>query len=530
MPVEDVSMSPKDVESGPPQGEPAARPRWQRLLGLRRRKSRLLPFGLTKWGMALVALLVIGGGMAGVAEYTMQPDFCRSCHIMEPYYIAWHQSTHRDVSCMDCHFEPGLQNTLKGKWKASAQAVKYLTNTYGSKPHAEIRDESCMREGCHARRLLEGKVLWTVPRQRGGKLTIRFDHAPHLEKERRGKHLRCVSCHSQLVQGQHLVVTLDTCFLCHFKGLEHGRKDETLGGCRACHDAPKEKIQLATGIFDHGEYLRRNVGCENCHGEVVKGDGAVPRQACWTCHNQPAQIARYGETAFVHDNHVNRHKVECSNCHIQIEHHLTAGAGFLASPAEMHAPTSSRRCTQCHERTHAGPAELYRGTGGVGVPDMPSPMYRTQVDCIACHKSRKLPGDAAEVAGQTFLAVQDSCNSCHGTKYQNRLAEWRKAVSDKLALAEAAYGKTRLAAETATLAGEPQLRVRRLLDDAAHNIRLVKLGYGVHNVNYATAVLNVAIDRCRLADEILPGTGAASRPAPGATAGPTTAPAARGKL
>jgi hypothetical protein len=41
-----------------------------------------------------------------------------------------------------------------------------------------------------------------------------------------------------------------------------------------------------------------------------------------------------------------------------------------------------------------------------------------------------------------------------------------------------------------------------LLDDAIHNIRLVKLGHGVHNVNYATAALNVALENAREARRI----------------------------
>ena len=116
-----------------------------RLVGLRRRPGRRIPVLPTLWGWALLAFFTfIIGGMV-FAEYSMQPDFCRSCHIMEPYYQAWHNSTHRDVACGDCHFEPGWRHTIKGKFEASSQAVKYITNTYGSKPHAEVRDASCAR-------------------------------------------------------------------------------------------------------------------------------------------------------------------------------------------------------------------------------------------------------------------------------------------------------------------------------------------------------------------------------------------------
>lgn len=458
-----------------------------------RPKGKRIKYTLNLWGWVLLIGTAGAIGSSAFLEYSMEPDFCRSCHLMEPYYQAWHNSTHKDVPCGDCHFEPGLRNTLKGKFEASSQAVKYITGTYGSKPHAEVRDSSCLRSGCHEHRVLEGNVQWTVPTARGRDVTIRFNHTPHMNDLRRGKELRCVSCHSQIVQGQHIVVTLDTCFLCHFKGLKHGRDDETLGGCNGCHDAPKGEIRMVNGMFDHAQYLDRGVKCENCHSDSVKGDGAVPRQMCWNCHNQPQNLARYNDTQFIHRQHVTEHKVECQSCHVQIEHHLTA-----AIPADLlgegHPLENSGTCGQCHEQTHAGPLELYRGTGGRGVPDMPSPMYRAQVDCIGCHQYKEQPGEVAAVVGQTFVAGQQRCDHCHGVKYDDVLDIWRRQITMHLAEAEAAVLDARRALDAATLDSAAQLKMQRLLDDASHNVRLVKLGHGVHNVTYATALLNLAVD------------------------------------
>jgi nitrate/TMAO reductase-like tetraheme cytochrome c subunit len=475
------------------------RPILFRVLGLKRRPGKRIGIGLTKWGVLLMLFLVGTIGGASFLEYSMQPDFCRSCHLMEPYYQAWHSSSHKNVPCTDCHFEPGLENTIYGKFQASSQAVKYITKTYGSKPHAEVRDVSCMRSGCHEKRLLEGKVNWTVKSVTGQNVTIRFDHRPHLTETRRGQQLRCVSCHSQIVQGEHLVVTLDTCFLCHFKGKQTGRDENVIGGCKGCHDAPKEEIRLATGMFKHSDYLSRGVTCENCHSDSIKGDGAVPKQTCWNCHNQQSQIERYGDTRFLHEAHVNQHKVECSSCHIKIEHNLTAGAIATGD----HANLDSATCGSCHEQMHGGPAELYRGVGGRGVPDMPSPMSRAQVDCIACHRAQKRSSDAASVIGQTFVAVQDSCNYCHGNKYEGTLKVWKDVIDQGLAKSESTYAAAKAASDAAKLSSIDQLEVARLLDDASHNIRLVKLGHGVHNVNYSTALLNVANDRCVEAQKII---------------------------
>ena len=103
------------------------------------------------------------------------------------------------------------------------QLLKYVTATRARGPSAEIPDASCLRSGCHETRLLSGRVDFHG---------IPFDHTPHLEEGRRGKTLRCTSCHSQIVQGSHMTVTTTTCFLCHFK-------DQPLNaGLRACTAPP----------------------------------------------------------------------------------------------------------------------------------------------------------------------------------------------------------------------------------------------------------------------------------------------------
>jgi len=471
------------------------RPLWQRLMGVRRRKGKRLRFVPTMWGWILIVGIVLGGGMVGFAEYSMQPDFCRSCHLMEPYYQAWHESTHQGIPCADCHFEPGWRNTLKGKWEASSQAAKYITNTYGSKPHAEIRDVSCLRSGCHEQRLLEGDVEWTVTSQTGVPVTIKFDHAPHLNELRRGKKLRCVSCHSQMVQGKHIVVTLDTCFLCHFKGFEHGRDDHTLGGCDSCHAAPKETIRLEIGDFSHAQYIDRGVSCNNCHSDTLAGDGSVPRQFCWTCHNDPDHLARYGDTKFMHDKHVTETKVECSSCHVQIVHHLTAGLpeGKLSRVNSSHALANPGGCGECHESLHDGAMLLYRGTGGRGVDSMPSAMFRAQVDCIGCHQSPANSGPVKQFVGQSFRTRQPACDHCHGTQYDERLEQWKSQMATRLEQSEQVVERASTAMSLANdLDATQRLELQRLLDDAKHNVDLVRFGRGVHNVTYANALLSVA--------------------------------------
>ena len=112
-------------------------------------------------------------------------------------------------------------------------------------------------------------------------------------------------------------------------------------------------------------------------------------------------------------------------------------------------------------------------------------------------RSRREKSDAAEVVGQTFVAAQDSCNYCHGTKYDTVLNTWKGMIDAQLAKAQKEYDLANDTVTASSASAVDKLRAQRLLDDAIHNIRLVKLGHGVHNVNYATAALSVAIENCK---------------------------------
>jgi nitrate/TMAO reductase-like tetraheme cytochrome c subunit len=471
----------------------APTPRWWRWFGLRRRNGRFIKVVPTP--IALVPhLAVLLTTLFAFAEYSNSPSFCRNCHIMEPYYQDWVNSSHRDVSCVTCHFEPGIMGTLKGKFKATSKPVKFITGTYGSKPHANVSDASCLRSGCHDQQMLKGRLDWVVHSSRGEPIELHFDHTPHLADARRGKQLRCVSCHSQIAMGEHIRVTAETCYLCHFKGLPHGRDDQTLGGCRSCHDAPQHEIRLATGYFRHVDYVDR-VDCENCHANTISGSGEVPRQLCWTCHNQPQQIAQIEDPARMHQIHVTEHKVECSSCHMKILHELDARPLSMLHESMAQANT----CGQCHQVAHNAPLDMYRGTGGRGVVDMPSPMYRTRVECIACHRTPQRGHDAGVMMGQNFLATQDACDNCHDLRYTDALAVWDAAITEHLARAD-----TLLAEARGSWGSRAPSDVRQLLADAEYNLAFVRNGKAVHNMNYATALLNAAMDQSRQAMRMAP--------------------------
>lgn len=101
--------------------------------------------------LALVLLSSIGIG-AG-EYYTSQPNFCASCHNMEPYYDSWSHDIHGaklGVKCVDCHYAPGEKFTFKAKFKGLSQAASYFSGRSGaSRPRAHVSDASCTTSRCH---------------------------------------------------------------------------------------------------------------------------------------------------------------------------------------------------------------------------------------------------------------------------------------------------------------------------------------------------------------------------------------------
>src|SRR4030042_685924 len=109
-----------------------------------------------------------------------------------------------------------MKSVFRTKSEGLVMVGRYWTRLYvKSKPWAEIQDESCLRPGCHDRRLLEGKVEFgkVAFDHKAHLLAIkeRFDHAPVFDNG-----YRCDKCHSRIVSGDG-EVPKDNCSKCHFE-------------------------------------------------------------------------------------------------------------------------------------------------------------------------------------------------------------------------------------------------------------------------------------------------------------------------
>jgi nitrate/TMAO reductase-like tetraheme cytochrome c subunit len=386
------------------------------------------------------------------------PAFCGVCHNMKVYVDSWKASTHRKVACIECHYKPGFSNHLKGKWRDGQLSLAYFITGKGpTKPHAEIDDASCLQSGCHRREDLRRPVVFK---------NVVFNHPQHIEQMRRQKQLRCTTCHSQIVQGAHMIVTDVECFICHFYKTKDQK--EFITGCGSCHFEARGDIQVSPNfVFNHKRYIARGIKCEQCHTTVVSGDGHVPEFACLQCHNKREILTAKYTPEFLHKNHVTDHKVECFTCHSAIKHQI-AGLHYKGQAADA--------CSDCHPAgVHMEKINMYLGKGARLVDDQPNRMAVINMDCDVCH-GKHLDRNA----------LRAGCKDCHGNITDGMIDRWQKLVKDSQ------QDLMKEINEIRGNAGQSNVNpaTKKVLDDAVFNYNFLTKGNGVHNIVYSMRIVN----------------------------------------
>ncbi|HEX5827652.1 MAG TPA: NapC/NirT family cytochrome c, partial [Candidatus Limnocylindrales bacterium] len=146
-----------DGGEGEPGAEPGVPARGRRRslrsqLYLRGRKPRL-----PKSRGGLFALLLVLSGLGLVAVFTTTTlihwtetaDFCGRCHTMNPELMAYEAGPHSDVSCGECHVEPGIAGWVKSKINGTRQLVEVVLGTYPTPiPPPEHADLPSVEDTC----------------------------------------------------------------------------------------------------------------------------------------------------------------------------------------------------------------------------------------------------------------------------------------------------------------------------------------------------------------------------------------------
>ena len=159
-------------------------------------------------GTVLVCVgIILSFPLFSISYYTMvrtsTPQFCASCHEIQPAYNAWKTSTHVNnaqgfvADCMDCHL-PAPHDTFNFFYAKTWHGVKDIfVHFFGGEydreknrqiAYATFKNEQCQK--CHR------NILY-IPNNRGAMLAHR-----DVVYARPGYEKRCVDCHKNLVHVQ----------------------------------------------------------------------------------------------------------------------------------------------------------------------------------------------------------------------------------------------------------------------------------------------------------------------------------------
>ena len=96
-------------------------------------KSRRGIFVLACLVAGVGAVAAVGGTMA--VHYSETASFCGRCHTMDPELKAYAMSPHKELTCAECHVEPGVAGFVKAK----ANGAEILS-VHISEDSATVRD------------------------------------------------------------------------------------------------------------------------------------------------------------------------------------------------------------------------------------------------------------------------------------------------------------------------------------------------------------------------------------------------------
>ncbi|OWY68463.1 hypothetical protein B7486_25950 [cyanobacterium TDX16] len=409
-------------------------------------------------GILSLAALVMGAVTIGSAEYyTSRPNFCGTCHIMDPYYKSWSNDLHGakvDVWCVECHYAPGEQHTIKAKFKGLSQLASYFSGRYGAgRPRAHVDDASCMRSNCHGdgthmdkvfqigRPRTETRIVSGHPTEIQRSPTVRFVHGKHLEVDAKTEEVsaaltECVARLSRRMNPEALKEVQTAARSVKPSAVRLANLKQVVSRL-GVPEATEDAIELMD--LEH-KMLRQkqlsSLSCSACHtyDATSKHHFSVDQQSCFVCHftnqefnrdtgeclkchepptrkiaihsAQPVAFARDGDTPapapilMDHLDIVNR-GIDCVSCHADVISGDTA--------------VTRRDCVHCHDqeryleefdRRTTAEVEMYHRVHIAG----------QRAKCFDCHRAIEHKFvDALHVgSSDEFLQpVINDCQHCH---------------------------------------------------------------------------------------------------------------------
>ncbi len=219
-------------------------------------------------GTLVIGAIVAGAlALGGVAvPLTSHPKFCASCHTIRPSYDTWLVSSHKTVTCVDCHVRPTVGGYLQDKVMAGIKDVAIYVFGTPTDPHnlqSTVSTDVCL--SCHRAILRVSEVAERDLPPPVKDVGLIMSHRKHIEAfAKRDKGEGCTTCHSRVVHEQPI------------KGypIVIPRGHVTSDAKPYYPDHPEGTKLRAAALAD----------CFRCHDGEAMHEGKVLSKKCETCH------------------------------------------------------------------------------------------------------------------------------------------------------------------------------------------------------------------------------------------------------
>lgn len=382
---------------------------------------------IKRLGLGLAAVVVVVAALLVTAEYyTARPDFCRSCHIMEPYHQSWTRDVHGaklSVACVECHYAPGEQHTIRAKFRGLSQAASYFSGRSGSgRVRTHVSDASCLTSECHGDGVYLTKALPVGEAGTETRLvnnretevartpTVSFVHSKHLQAAARldettkAIEQTAARLKTALRENEVYVALAREAASVDSSPERDARIRERV---RQAGSAAVEADALAWARLERRRIRLKQLSgltCAACHTYDTSATQhqAVDRQVCFTCH--------FSHEAF------NKETAECLRCHDAPTRQIAVHGWTTSQPSAVmmdHQEIIRRDidCSSCH-------ADVVKGQGRVTIRE-----------CSHCHDQERY---TAEFAERTARQVEDY-HRVHVAGQHARCADCHEVIQHELA-------------------------------------------------------------------------------------------------
>jgi nitrate/TMAO reductase-like tetraheme cytochrome c subunit len=318
--------------------------------------------GRHRW--VLIGLAAALGLMALMAipavALTERPQFCTSCHEMQPYYDAFELGPHRNVSCVDCHVDGGIPARVSHKMVALKEVLTHFT-TSPKFPLASVAVPDYRCKACHANLRVTASG---------------FDHKVHVGQ------LGCKQCHKSAGHDVTLQALAQAGIISTAAQLQMASSPTVLASnatTSAVYAPDSDRVSghkttACTSCHDLSTFK-----CSNCHTAPH-----VPRGECATCHRADPRAKAW---AFAHPT-----STACEACHTTTKHPARGPCATCHQPGTKWTfvhPDGNADCSACHPKPAAA-------------------THAVRTKCAACHD----PGVAFAKTSHTHKRG-DVCLTCH---------------------------------------------------------------------------------------------------------------------